>query len=195
VAAFIIGPLVPWHAVHEDQALAAWVQAAGSVIAVGAGAAAVWWQVREQQRIAARQFMIGRWQQLRSIVEVIEAVQERVDEACRSLATSDDFATFVLKEVEHGTTRHLAEVIEGVELSEIPFVGLRVAFLQARSVFRQFDDQVGRAWQIVGPLQAFPGAVSDVRKATELLDLQTKLEAALLKFREHVDFLEDRLAG
>ena len=73
----------------------AWVQAVGSVLGIGAGAAAIWWQVQEQRVIAERQRLQHEIDRTIELRDFLAEVCKHIEDAYAHMGTPAAYRDFL----------------------------------------------------------------------------------------------------
>ena len=116
-------PLSAWLEAHEK--LAGWAQAVGSVLAIAAGAAAVWWQVQRQAGLQAAQIKAEEVRRLNIMWSAVFDLGARLQ-----ASTWHDLAPYQGKENWHRTDEAVA-LLRSVPLFELPDWEVAFALRQA----------------------------------------------------------------
>lgn len=133
-----------WPVCMTKQEWAAWVQAIGTVAAVIAGAAAIYWQVRTQRQHVRADRVAAETELVTTTAEILRSAQASIRVAQSALNEVDGRTTYV------GSTsldvarvlNNLVEVLESTAPAAFPTMRLRLEYVVAKDAIRQLARQV-----------------------------------------------------
>lgn len=138
-----------WRAIGDllrDQAAPAWVQAIGSIGAIGAGAVGVWWQVRQQVRIASTAKLLADIDSLLAHRDLVKYAENLLVAAHAASCDDSSYRNYATVQWLTNETQLFKATLADVEMKEIPDPGLKLAFRSARAAFGEADGFLEKAW-------------------------------------------------
>lgn len=161
--------------------VAAWVQAVGSLLALGVAFFVVWWQHRQQLREQERKEWTKEYDHLGSILGVLRFAEHKVESSLDAMADPFTFQTHIQANLDVGDLSRMREVLNGLPSSvsvrptlKLELLVFRDAFADAYTMLEGLK-RTGVAYPQTG--EQFAGWVQALKK------IQTRLEGASHSFQ------------
>ena len=170
----------------DGQTLAAWVQATGSILAIGAAFIVSYSLHRSSLNVLKTQRRGARIAKLEVLFALAEQARALIEKA--NAGIQGDFPTYHEREFDSSDLRGLHEAFAAVVLPDLPTGNAVFAILRLKEVTRQMPNLVQRAVDELGEL----GEVSALT-CSDSEDLRQTANWAFFKLREECAAAEQSL--
>jgi hypothetical protein len=163
---------------------AAWTQAVGSVLAIAAGAAGIWWQANHAATLEQQQENKRQRHELRAAMLAALSLQRELLEGIAAIKDLDTYAKFVMSASSSRARRRTSDLIAAVDRKLLVGLPMQSALFDVTEVHADLDQMMVQARSdVMGGVfnSARRAALFDAytRNFEQMMDVLMKIQASL----------------